>query len=122
VKSGAEERSIRRNLRLGVSPRCHEITKLLEEWRDGDESALEELMGMSFKRAHSPPLATHHSLIVWSKLPLANVFPSELNGTDTTSAECPLSVRNSHPVIPSIEILLLLTAWSALSACTPAAS
>ena len=31
--------------------RCHEITKLLDEWRDGDESALEKLMEMLFKRA-----------------------------------------------------------------------
>jgi hypothetical protein len=31
-----------------MEARCHEITKLLEEWRDVDESALEELMGMSF--------------------------------------------------------------------------
>ena len=42
-----------------MEARCHEITKLLEEWRDGDESALEELMGMSFKRTHSH--ATGHT-------------------------------------------------------------
>src|SRR6266511_3072811 len=58
---------------------------------------------------HCWPVRTSHSLIEESSPPLAKVCPSELNTTEVTAAECPLSVRNSRPVATS-QILIVVSA------------
>ena len=60
--------------------------------------------------ACSLPVATSHSLIVWSLLPEASVLPSGLNATDHTPPVCPLRVACSLPVATSHSLIV----WSPL--------
>src|SRR5262249_43125218 len=47
------------------------------------------------KVRNSAPVATSHSLTVWSQLPLTRVLPSGLNAIDMTKFECPVCTTSS---------------------------
>src|SRR5262249_10151659 len=47
------------------------------------------------------PLATSHSLIVWSALPVARVLPSGLKATELSQSVCPVRVAVRWPVATS---------------------
>ena len=53
------------------------------------------------RMACSLPVATCHSLIVWSRLAEASVLPSRLKATEVTWLLCPLRVACSLPVATS---------------------
>src|SRR5262245_26298035 len=72
-----------------------------------DDGAVSPLAHLS---AAYLPVATSHSLTVWSWLPEASVLPSGLYATERTQPVCPLRVACSSPVAASHS----LTVWSSL--------